>query len=147
MPGINSLRELRIGELAAQFGLNPKTIRYYEEINLLPEPRRTAAGYRVYAEADRERLGFILKAKAVGLTLEEIGELLALRQCGEQPCGHVRDLIARKLAAVDEQLHALAAFRGELLRLREVAAESIGDDAGVCAIIEHHEPVHSARHS
>ena len=51
---------MRIGELAAELGLNPKTIRYYEEIGLLPQPRRTPAGYRLYEAADRERLAFIL---------------------------------------------------------------------------------------
>lgn len=79
-------RLMRIGELAAELGLNPKTIRYYEEIGLLPEPRRTQAGYRLYDAADRERLRFILKAKAVGLTLEEIKLVLDVRSNGQPPC-------------------------------------------------------------
>jgi len=75
----------RIGELAAELGLNPKTIRYYEDIGLMPEPPRTAAGYRLYGEVDRERLEFILKARAIGLTLEEIHQILALRSQGQPP--------------------------------------------------------------
>lgn len=132
-------QRLRIGELAAELGLNPKTIRYYEEIGLLPAPPRTSAGYRLYGDADRERLRFVAKAKAIGLTLEEIGDILALQREGVQPCAHVLALLDRKLAAVDEHLRALAEFRKELVALREEAAETMTADACVCGIIEHHQ--------
>ncbi len=130
----------RIGELAGALGLNPKTIRYYEALGLLPAPPRTAAGYRLYGEADRERLRFIAKAKAVGLTLAEIGEILALRRAGEPPCAHVTALVERKLAAVDRQLRALAEFRRELVALRATAAETGAAPAQVCGILERHTP-------
>jgi MerR family Zn(II)-responsive transcriptional regulator of zntA len=135
-PNLN--RPLRIGELAAELGLNPKTIRYYEGIGLLPAPQRTEAGYRLYGPADRERLAFIRKARAIGLTLEEIGELLALRRDGEPPCGHLAELVDQKLAAVDAQLRALADFRHELVSLREEATATCCDDGHICAVIEHH---------
>ncbi|ACZ40387.1 heavy metal-responsive transcriptional regulator [Sphaerobacter thermophilus] len=131
---------MRIGELAAELGLNPKTLRYYEAIGLLPAPRRTPAGYRLYSDTDRERLRFILKARAVGLTLEEIREVLAVRGDGRRPCEHVLTLLDRKLAAVDEQLRALAEFRAELLTLRDTAAGAMSTDSCVCGIIERHEP-------
>ncbi|MFL5803200.1 MAG: heavy metal-responsive transcriptional regulator [Roseiflexaceae bacterium] len=130
--------QMRIGEFAAAVGLNPKTIRYYEQINLLPAPDRTANGYRLYTATDRERLCFILKAKTIGLTLEEIREILDLRRDDQLPCAHVRTLIDRKLAAVDAQLRALAAFRADLQLLREEAAETMRADAEVCDIIERH---------
>jgi DNA-binding transcriptional MerR regulator len=136
---VDTTAHLRIGELAAGLDLNPKTIRYYESIGLLPPPRRTAARYRLYGEADRERLRFILKARAIGLTLAEIGEILALRREGEQPCTHVLGLLDHKLAAVEQQLGALSDFRDELATLRREAAEMIADDGRVCSIIEHHE--------
>ncbi|MDP8900894.1 MAG: heavy metal-responsive transcriptional regulator [Actinomycetota bacterium] len=101
----------RIGELAGELGLNPKTIRYYEAIGLLPAPARTATGYRLYGTADRERLRFIGKAKAIGLTLAEIGEVLTLRDDGTCPCPHVLGLLDRKLAAVDAQLRLLSDVR------------------------------------
>lgn len=131
--------ELHIGKLAAQLGLNPKTIRYYEDIGLLPAPRRTASGYRMYDASDRERLCFIVKAKAIGLTLEEIREILALRQKGERPCRHVLHLVDQKVAAVDRQLRTLAEFRRELLGLRGEAARAVTEDGGICHIIEHRE--------
>lgn len=133
---------LRIGELAAELGLNPKTIRYYEQIGLLPIPPRTEAGYRLYGAADQDRLRFIRKARAVGLTLDEIGEVLALRREGRRPCEHVLSLLDAKLAAVDEQLGALTEFRQELVGLRAEAAETMSTDACVCGVIERHEPAH-----
>ncbi len=113
-----STRQVRIGQLARQLGLNPKTIRYYESIGLLPEPARTEAGYRLYDADDRERLAFIRKAQAVGLTLDEIGQLLALHHNGEMPRTYVGDLVDQKLAAVDAQLQDLQDFRADLLALR-----------------------------
>lgn len=129
---------MRIGELAAELGLNPKTIRFYEEIGLLPPARRTPSGYRLYGAADRERLRFILKAKAVGLTLEEIKQVLDVRSKGQQPCRHVLALLDQKLAAVDRQLRALSEFRRELVALHSEGAETMRAEACVCGIIEHH---------
>ncbi len=138
--GRSGAAQLRIGELAAALGLNPKTVRYYEEIGLLPQPRRTQSGYRLYDGRDLERLRFIGKAKAIGLSLEEIGEILALRRDGQQPCQHVLGMLDRKLSAVDEQLHALAEFRQELLGLREEAAKSVTTQGHICQLIERHAP-------
>lgn len=134
--------EWRIGELAAELGINPKTIRYYGQIGLLAAPRRTPAGYRVYGSAERDRLRFIFKAKNVGLSLDEIRAVLGLHGHGEQPCAHVIELLDRKLAAVDDQLRVLGEYRAELLELRREAART-GLPAGyVCGIIEQHEAAH-----
>ena len=130
----------RIGELAGELGLNPKTIRYYEAIGLLPEPQRNTSGYRIYGAADRERLRFIAKAKSIGLSLEEIGEVLALRDAGSEPCTRVRELIDRKLAAVNEQLRLLTDLRSDLLRLQARAAATTCSCTPICEIIELYEP-------
>lgn len=133
---------LRIGALAAEFGLNPKTIRFYEEIGLLPEPARSATGYRLYGAADRERLHFIIKAKRVGFTLEEIAGVFALQGHGKQPCGHVMELLDEKVRATDAQLHALLDYRERLLQVRTAATATAmavrgHENACVCGIIEH----------
>ncbi|MFD2610803.1 heavy metal-responsive transcriptional regulator [Deinococcus taklimakanensis] len=128
----------RIGELAAEFQLNPRTIRYYEHIGLLPPAGRTSGGYRHYDDRDRIRLRFITQAKTVGLTLNEIKGILDVRERGDRPCTHVAGLVDDKLADVERQLRALAAFREELLALRE-AARHPEDCAGeVCGLIERH---------
>ena len=67
---------MRIGELADRLGVTTKSIRFYESIGLLPDPARTASGYRDYAEADAERLTFIKTAQRLGLSLDEIREIM-----------------------------------------------------------------------
>jgi DNA-binding transcriptional MerR regulator len=131
---------LQIGQIAAELGLNPKTIRYYEAIGLLPEPRRTSAGYRRYGVEDRERLRFIAKAKTLGLSLHEIGEIFAIRFGGDPPCRHVAGLLDQKLAAIEAQIRALTDLRRELQTLRRTTEGMTSCDAPVCAIIEDDHP-------
>ena len=130
--------EWRIGEVARDYGLNPRTRRYYEAIGLLPTPRRTRVGYRLYEASHREHLRFILKARAIGLTLAEIRDITSLHAKGDRPCAHVLAIVNDKLAAVDQQLTALATYRQELVALREEASETQRGDACVCGIIERH---------
>src|SRR3546814_7550515 len=70
---------MNIGQLARQAGVPIDTVRYYERQRLIPEPARSASGYRQYAQDDVTRLNFIRRAKTLGFTLEEIGELMAIR--------------------------------------------------------------------
>ena len=145
MKQIEEGRQLRIGELASELDLNPKTVRYYEEIGLLPQPERTESRYRLYDKLDQDRLRFIRKAKAIGLSLNEIKEILGLRDSGEQPCEHVLSLLDHKLVKVEEQLRVLTEFRADLLTLRREAADHISADACVCGIIEFHDAKDRAR--
>jgi len=109
---------MRIGELAARFGLNPKTIRYYEEIDLLPRADRSESGYRRYTRRDVERLGFIRRAKTLGLSLDEIRDILSVQEEGSPPCGQVLNLIDTKISAMEQRMAELEAFRAELASLR-----------------------------
>jgi DNA-binding transcriptional MerR regulator len=133
---------LRIGELAVELGINPKTIRYYEEIGLLPAPARSPAGYRLYSAADGERLRFIAKAKAIGFTLREIREILARRDDGMEPCPYVGQLLDQKLTAVETQLQLLAEMRAELLALKAETAVTACSSTPICGPIELHELGH-----
>lgn len=130
---------MRIGELAGQLDLNPKTIRYYESIGLLPEPERTAGGYRIYDEADRERLLFIRTAQRFGLSLDEIAETLALRERGHPPCRYVTEVIAREADKVEQRIAELQRLGAELEELKRYAAQLDLDGriSGYCPIIEH----------
>lgn len=132
-----------VGELAGEFGLNPRTIRYYERIGLLAASARTAAGYRIYGPADRDRLRFILKAKTVGLSLNEIRDILALRRRGVSPCTHVLAVLEDKLRQLDQHIRALAEFREELAAVRADAVATPPLDGCVCGLIEHHAPTHA----
>jgi len=137
-PATREVLGMRIGTLASKFGLNPKTIRYYEAIGLLPQPRRSPSGYRLYDAATRDQLRFITKAKQVGLTLAEIGEILALWRDHASPCAHLVAIVDHKLAALDEQLRVQGEFRRELAALREEASRGPDGAGAFCRAIEHH---------
>ena len=106
-----------IGELAQRSGVHAKTIRYYESVGLLPAPARTRSGYRDYDEMTVDRLAFIRAAQATGLTLGEIRGIVALRDRGETPCGHVLDLIVTRQADIDRRIAELDRMRAELHKL------------------------------
>jgi DNA-binding transcriptional MerR regulator len=118
-----------IGELAERSGVPPKTLRYYEDIAVLPPPDRTAAGYRIYDDSALHRLAFIRSAQAAGLTLAEIREVIRLRERGIVPCSHVIELIDEKRTRVASQIAELHELQQELDRIREWAD---GLDADAC---------------
>jgi MerR family transcriptional regulator, copper efflux regulator len=119
-----------IGALASGAGLSAKTIRFYEQAGLLPEPPRTPAGYRDYPPATLTRLLFIGQAQAAGFTLAEIRGVLAIRDSGQAPCRHVTGLIARHLTQVDQRIAELTATRAALAGLQRRAAAT---DPASCA--------------
>ena len=130
---------MKIGEIAKATGLTTKTIRYYELNRLLEEPERTESGYRIYGQEDVERLEFIKKAKGLGLSLEEIRDILLLYEQRQSPCVHVLALLDRKLEQVDDMISKLDEFRRELFRLRlesQVRLEQLPEESRVCGIIE-----------
>ena len=112
---------MRIGELAQRTGTTTKTIRYYEDIGLLPEPDRAANDYRDYPEDAVDRLNFVRDAQATGLTLTEITSILDLRSQGETTCHHVIDLLERHLAALDRHITTLRQTRRKLADLTQRA--------------------------
>lgn len=128
---------MHIGELAGRIGVNTKTIRYYESIGLVPEAERSTSGYRVYHEGDVERLVFIKSAQRLGLALDEVREILALRERGEAPCEYVRGLISHEVADIDRRLEELRHLRQELVALEQRAQDSPGAEGTICGLIEH----------
>lgn len=127
---------MQIGELADRLGVNPRTIRYYERIGLLPEPERTASGYRVYSDTDVERVTFIKTAQRLGMALDEIREILDLRHRGERPCAYVRDVLRRHVADIDARIAELQDLRTSLTELDQIADRLTPRSSG-CKIIEH----------
>ncbi len=107
---------MRIGELAEITGLSRQTLRYYERLGLLV-PARSANGYRSYGEAHVETLAFIKRLKRLGIRLEEIKEILRVREAGKCPCGQMRERLTSRLVAIEMQLQELEDLRGELAQL------------------------------
>jgi DNA-binding transcriptional MerR regulator len=110
-----------ITEVSEQTGLSPRTVRYYEEMGLLPDVRRRSSGRRVYGADELERLGFISRLKALGLSLSEIRELNAVYAIGGSTRAmlvRLADLLGNHLEDVDRRIAELGDLRGELLRYR-----------------------------
>jgi len=93
-----------ISALAKQAGVPVKTIRYYEDVGLLPKPSRTASGYRLYSPDSADRLRFIKKAQHLGLRLDEIKEILELADRGRCPCGHVQTFLKTRLCELQQKI-------------------------------------------
>lgn len=108
---------LTIGGLARQSQVTRDTLRFYERKRLIAPPRRTASGYRLYTEADKDRVQFIRRAQAMGLTLEDIQELLrAQTLTTADQCRRVASRLKSRIQAVDQKIAELRAFRAELAR-------------------------------
>jgi DNA-binding transcriptional MerR regulator len=117
---------LTIGKLAAAEGVGVETVRFYQRRGLLAQPERRASGYREYSKADRWRLAFIRRARALGFTLAEIADLLGPAEA--RSAADIAQAAAVKLAAVDEQIRKLALLRCRLRRLVQVCAHGDNDD-------------------
>lgn len=124
---------LRRAELARRTRCNLETIRFYEKIGMLPDPPRTAAGYRVYDEDHVSRLRFILRSRELGFSIEEIRGLRDLVDGGNQTCAEVKERTERHLADVRSKI-------ADLRRIERVlaatAARCSGDDVPECAVLE-----------
>ena len=106
---------ITIGELASEAGVGVETIRFYERRGILPEPPRSAAGYRRYGDVDRWRLAFILRGKSLGFSLRDIGELLGAES--QRSIADVLRVTANRLERVEDELAELARHRDRLRAL------------------------------
>ncbi len=107
---------LQVGEVAHKLGINPQTLYFYERIGLIPKPMRARSGYRLYEETHIERLAFIPYAKALGLTLNEIKEVIL--QSGEAPiCHEVHSKPINKVSQIEKAIAQLQELKSELLPL------------------------------
>jgi len=104
---------LQIGEVAARTGVSIDTVRYYERRKLLRPVSRSRGGFRLFLPETVERVQFIRHAQEMGLSLDEIAQLLETRG-GAAECQKVRDLLHGKLAELDERMKKLRAFRRTL---------------------------------
>lgn len=120
---------LTIGRLGSLADIEPKTLRYYDRVGLVRPATRTAAGYRMYGENAVERLRFIRRAKALRMSLVDIRRILAVRDEGAAPCGHVLELVGRNLDNVEAQMRQLARLRADLRRLRRMLTSRIPENA------------------
>lgn len=124
---------LRRSDLARLTGCNLETIRYYENIGIMPAPPRTAKNYRAYDDTHVARLRFVMRSRDLGFTLEEIRELLGLVDGKSATCADVQALAKRHLSSVRAKI-------ADLRRIEKVLSETVaqctGDDVPECAVID-----------
>jgi DNA-binding transcriptional MerR regulator len=110
---------MTVSELGREVGISADAIRYYERSKLLPEPSRTAAGYRLYGAEAADRLRFIKGAQRLGLRLREIRELLDVLDRGLCPCGHTEALLRQRIGEIESELSQLRDLKRQLTRFVE----------------------------
>ncbi|MBC7950305.1 MAG: Cu(I)-responsive transcriptional regulator [Rhodospirillaceae bacterium] len=124
---------MNIGEAAKRSGVPAKTIRYYEDIGLIPKAGRTASGYRAYTESEVETLKFIHRARSLGFAVKDVGDLLTLWQDRERASADVRRIAQGHVEAVERKIAELEAIRRTLQGLIQ---QCHGDDRPDCPILE-----------
>ena len=127
---------LTISEVRAATGLSARTLRYYEELGLLPGVRRRAGGRRVYGPDEVERLRFIGRLKALGLSLAEVKQLnavYAIAGSTRAMLARLDELLGRRLADLDARIAELEGLRDEIGRYRERVRRRIGAPPGAAA--------------
>lgn len=128
---------LLIGQVTALSGIPIRTIRYYESLGLLKTSGRTEGGFRQFSPEVLTRLAFIKRAQNLGLSLEEIGELLNVYDQGNPPCHEIKEKLEDKLLEIDHQIEQLLTLRTELGGLLSgwQSIQSL-QDGTICPIIQ-----------
>ncbi len=131
--GNKAVNALRRVDLSRKTGCNLETIRYYEKIGVMPEPPRSANGYRCYDTRHVLRLNFVMRARKLGFSLNEVRDLLALVDRGIQTCAEVESVAARHLEHVRSRIDDLRRIEHELSR---TVARCSGKQVPDCAVID-----------
>lgn len=131
-----SQRALKIGEVASLAGVGQRAIRFYEAKGLLARPPRGENGYRLYPPEAVDVLRFVRQAQRLGLSLDEIKEIIAIRRGGRPPCTHVRTLLAEKVTEMDAKLRDLLEMRRRLRQSLRAWRRAPRGPAAVCPHIE-----------
>ena len=144
---------MKIGDLAQASATGVETIRYYERQGLLPAPARTAGNFRVYDEAHLERLRFIRQCRGLDMSLDEVRELLAVRDAPDADCGAANRVLDEHIGHVSRRIRELRALERQLKALRAscAAVQPSGDCGilvGLSSALERpvDAPLRSARH-
>lgn len=127
------MEAMNIGQAARASGVSAKMIRHYEEVGLVPAPKRTAAGYRQYAGTEIHTLRFIRQARDLGFSIHEIGELLSLWRNRQRPSRLVKALAVAQIPALDQKAHELLAMKATLQHLVRCCH---GDERPDCPILD-----------
>ncbi len=124
---------MKIGELARTVGVSAKAIRYYEGIGLITPPERMKNGYRIYRPSDVATLRFVSKARSLGFSLPQVGDLLMLWQDNKRASADVKNLAMQHIGAINQRINELEAVRETLIELIE---KCHGNNRPSCPILD-----------
>jgi DNA-binding transcriptional MerR regulator len=130
---------ITIGDLAERAGYAVQTVRYYEQIGLMPKPPRTGGNQRRYGEAELRRLLFIRHARDLGFEIDDVRSLLELAAHPERPCASADAIAKQHLAAIDAKIAQLKALRAELTTIVDSCASGSIAQCGVIDALAHCE--------
>ncbi len=126
----------QIGELAKRCGVSTDALRFYEKNQLIHPAGRSESGYRLYNENNQKQVTFILKAKEVGLSLDEIKELLEIKlEATEHSCAEVKAITSAKLDIIDNKINELTRIRSALEKVNNACCGGSDDNASHCSIL------------
>lgn len=125
--------QMSIGEAAERSGVSARMIRHYEGVGLLPAPKRASSGYRTYGGHDVHTLRFVRHARALGFSVKQIEQLLALWHNQRRPSSKVKTLALAHVAELDERIRDLGAMKRTLEHL---ANHCHGDERPECPILD-----------
>ncbi len=126
-----------IGQVTNLSGIPIRTIRYYESLGLIASSGRTEGGFRQFSTDVLTRLAFIKRAQSLGLSLEEIKDILQVHDQGQPPCGEIKEKLAEKLAQIDSQITQLLTLRSEIGELLDGWDINSGQQEDtICPIIQ-----------
>lgn len=128
---------LKIGQVSSQSQLPVKTIRFYEERGLIQAAKRTSGGFRLFSPSVLPRLSFIRQSQALGLSLNDIQDILGIADSGQRPCQDVRHKFREKVVEIDDRIQQLQDLKLQLQTLIKEADQREKLDADYCPIIEH----------
>ena len=132
---MNGKERITIGDLAKRAGTKVVTVRYYEQIGLLPVPSRTAGNYRTYSNEHLRRLRFIRRCRDLGFTLDQIRDLLRLSSQKDEECGEVDRITAQHLIEVEQKISDLRRLAKELRRLNNSCQGNGRPEITVCGVL------------
>lgn len=129
---------LQVGEVSRKLGVNPQTLYFYERIGLIPAPQRTSSGYRLFDKKDIERLAFITQTKALGLTLDEIKEILMFQDGKLLTCSEFKERLSEKVQQIEANIRQLISLRDQLLPLIDLCQSNLdsSSSSGKCPALE-----------
>lgn len=126
----------QIGELAKRCAVSTDTLRFYEKNALIKPAGRSESGYRLYNEENQQQVCFILKAKGVGLSLDEIKELLEIKlEATTHSCAEVKSITSAKLRSIDQKIAELTTIRQALKKINDACCGHAEDNASHCSIL------------